>query len=37
MENLTDLRLEAENISDTLDEWLHEVRIKGEGKHFPEI
>jgi len=32
MESLTDLRLDAENTSDTLDEWLHEDRAAGEGK-----
>ena len=32
MESLTDLRLDAENTSDALDEWLHEDRAAGEGK-----
>ncbi len=32
MESLTALRLDAENTSDTLDEWLHEDRVAGEGK-----
>ena len=32
MESLTALRLDAENTSDTLDEWLHEDRAAGEGK-----
>jgi len=37
MESLKDLRLDAENTSATLDEWLHEDRAEGEGKYFPEI